>query len=271
MPSWRHVILKVDRNMFDEMSKRKNDSLMCTSQEGSDCSGVGVYTTLAAEVGALCGLLHGEANEKVDCRELSKGLVITSDVRRNYVNVIKAQRRMGFKKLQMETVDVVMVVELVCIVLRNWIPKEKEEKTKPINDKAELGNGKDVKGNSQSYSAIDQIISPIMMGRESTFVCMIDEDYEAHIGPSTLIDSAGAHLCANCRAMNEFEGPILALEQANLSHCPGWQSPLTQGKSMADMALKQTQTQIKGLGLEAEASPHTRNTHQRSCEDLGLL
>ncbi|GJW93626.1 vesicle-fusing ATPase-like protein isoform X1 [Tanacetum coccineum] len=208
MPSWRHVILKVDRNMFDEMSKRKNDSLMCTSQEGSDCSGVGVYTALAAEVGALCGLLHGEANEidgveslnnvlligmtnrkdlldeallrpgrlevqveislpdengrlqilqihtnkmkensflapdinlqeleviphlfsmdslnvagmnqwydvlrmmsiclflsdKVDCRELSKGLVITSDVRRNYVNVIKAQRRMGFKKLQM--------------------------------------------------------------------------------------------------------------------------------------------------------------------------
>ncbi|GJR03212.1 vesicle-fusing ATPase [Tanacetum coccineum] len=37
--------------------------LMCTSQEGRDCSGVDVYTTLAAEVRALCGLLHGEANE----------------------------------------------------------------------------------------------------------------------------------------------------------------------------------------------------------------
>ncbi|GJY33727.1 hypothetical protein Tco_0418196 [Tanacetum coccineum] len=37
--------------------------LMCTSQEGRDCSGVDVYTTLPAEVGALCDLLHGEANE----------------------------------------------------------------------------------------------------------------------------------------------------------------------------------------------------------------
>ncbi|GJW60299.1 transcription initiation factor TFIID subunit 4b [Tanacetum coccineum] len=36
---------------------------MCTSQEDRDCSGVDMYTTLAAEVGALCGLLHGEANE----------------------------------------------------------------------------------------------------------------------------------------------------------------------------------------------------------------
>ncbi|GJT49483.1 hypothetical protein Tco_0975640 [Tanacetum coccineum] len=44
---------------------------MCTSQEGRDCSGVDVYTALAAEVRVLCGLLHGEANE-VCCRVMGE-------------------------------------------------------------------------------------------------------------------------------------------------------------------------------------------------------
>ncbi|GJR03213.1 hypothetical protein Tco_0526197 [Tanacetum coccineum] len=47
------------------------EGLMCTSQEDKDCSGVDMYTTLAVEVGALCGLLHGEANE-VCCRVMGE-------------------------------------------------------------------------------------------------------------------------------------------------------------------------------------------------------
>ncbi|GJW18428.1 RNA-directed DNA polymerase, eukaryota, reverse transcriptase zinc-binding domain protein [Tanacetum coccineum] len=51
------------RAVRDRLPSRWNLSLMCTSQEGKDCSGVDVYTALAAEVRALCGLLHDEANE----------------------------------------------------------------------------------------------------------------------------------------------------------------------------------------------------------------
>nr|GEU80535.1 vesicle-fusing ATPase-like [Tanacetum cinerariifolium] len=51
---------------------------MCTNQEGRDCSGVDVYTALAVELGALCGLLHGEANEIVS-RDQSDFHVIIFD------------------------------------------------------------------------------------------------------------------------------------------------------------------------------------------------
>ncbi|GJS10930.1 hypothetical protein Tco_0367726 [Tanacetum coccineum] len=37
--------------------------IIVTNYQGRDCSGVDVYTALAAVVEALCGLLHDEANE----------------------------------------------------------------------------------------------------------------------------------------------------------------------------------------------------------------